>query len=501
MKKSTRVARRRRANDEPTNGDSTATPKATEEAAAEPSTPKRVQPTRPKLERSLSELHTDLQAIADMDMTELDALMAGTQPSKRYDAGDPVSGTITALSGQFAFVALGLKSEATIDIAELNEPKIGDIVEAFVMQTEGGTVHLSKRLTGEAASTALQAAIDEDLPVEGKVVGRNTGGFEVLIGSIRAFCPVSQMSRYHTDNGEQFMGQTYQFHVLEGGDNVVLSRRAFEEEQAAKRAASFWLDVTVGDTHQGIVRSVKDFGVFVDISGAEGLVPHRELSWDAGHIDLEVGQTLEVRVIQLDRETKRLTLSAKDPGLSPWNQVGTKFVRGKTYSGHVVKLTDFGAFIELAPGLQGLLHLSQMGGNVPAVGDVVEVDIQQIDHERNRLSLRIATEHDDSEIGTEVRGTIQDVIRPGIAVTLDDGRAAWLAVDDANLPASTTLAQRFRRGRSITARVKQFDAQRNRVVLSQKDTLEDDAWRADLKTQQTGSFGTFAELLKGIKLD
>ena len=256
----------------------------------------------------------------------------------------------------------------------------------------------------------------------------------------------------------------------------------------------------VGDTYQGVVRSVKDFGVFVDISRAEGLVPHRELSWEPGSIDLDVGQTLEVRVIQLDTETKRLTLSAKDPGLSPWNQVGTKFVRGNTYAGNVVKLTDFGAFIELSPGLQGLLHLSQMGGQVPAVGDVVDVEIQQVDHERQR-SLRIATAQDDSEIGTEVQGTIKDVNRAGISVTLEDGRPAWLAVDDADLPASTTLAQRYRRGRSIKARIKQFDKHRNRLLLSQKATLEDDAWRADLKTQKKESFGTFADLLKGLKLD
>ena len=140
--------------------------------------------------------------------------MAGTQSTKRYEVGDPVKGTISAISGQYAFISLGIKSEATIETGELDSPVVGDTVEAFVMQISGAGVHLSKRLSGEAASTALQAAIDEDLPVEGKVVSRNTGGFEVLIGSIRAFCPVSQMSRYHTDNGDQFIGQTYKFRVL-----------------------------------------------------------------------------------------------------------------------------------------------------------------------------------------------------------------------------------------------------------------------------------------------
>jgi small subunit ribosomal protein S1 len=448
----------------------------------------------------MADLHSELQAIADMDTSEMEALMSGSSPLKQYAPGDIATGPITAIGDQFAFIGLGLKADATIALEELDQPQVGDLVEAYVLHADPTGVQLSKQLSGEAATSAIETAIAEDIPVEGKVISRNAGGFQVLVGSVRAFCPISQMSRYHVDDSDHYIGQTLKFLVIEGDDNVVLSRRALEEELAATMAASFWLEVKVGNTYQGTVRSVKDFGVFVDISGAEGLVPHRELSWGGGSSDLDIGQTLEVRVIQCDPEARRLTLSAKDPELSPWNQVGTKFTRGSNYTGNVVKLTDFGAFVELAPGLQGLLHLSQMGATPPNVGDVIEVQLMQVDHQRQRLSLGIAAHHDDSEIGTEVSGNVREVLRHGVVIALEDGRSAWLSVDDANLPANTTLAQRYRRSRRITARVKQFDRQRNRVMLSQKATLDDDSWRADLGTQKSEGFGTFADLLQGVDL-
>jgi small subunit ribosomal protein S1 len=500
MSKPTRTLRRRKA-DEQTQETASAEVSA-EEVAVEAAPASVAPPSKPTAPRtSLADLHSELQAIADMDMSEMDAFMAGNSPTKRFSPGDIAKGHITALSHQYAFIELGLKADATIALEELDEPQVGDLVEAYVLHANPTGVQLSKRLSGEAATSAIETAVEEDLPVEGKVVSRNAGGFQVLIGSVRAFCPTSQMSKYHVDDTEHFIGQTLKFLVIEGGDNVVVSRRALEEELAATMSASFWLEVKVGNTYQGTVRAVKDFGVFVDISGAEGLVPNRELSWGGGAIDLQIGQSLEVRVIGCDPEARRLTLSAKDPGLSPWNQVGTKFTTGGNYTGTVVKVTDFGAFIELAPGLQGLLHLSRMGATPPQAGDVLEVQVMQVDHERQRLGLGIATHHDDSEIGTEVTGIIRDVMRGGIVVALEDGRSAWLSADDANLPASTTLAQRYRRGRVISAKIKQFDARRNRVMLSQKSNLDDDSWRAELGSQKAEGFGTFADLLKGLKTD
>lgn len=499
MSKPTRTVRRRKADDQvpaPENPEGQTAAEEIEKAPVVEPSPK------PKVPRtSLSDLHAELQAIADMDMSEMDAFITSNSPTKRFSPGDIVRGHITALGSQEAFIGLGLKADATIAIEELDEPQVGDLVEAYVIQANPTGMQLSKQLSGEAASSAIETAVAEDLPVEGTVVSRNTGGFQVLVGSVRAFCPISQMSKYHVEDSDHYLGQTLKFLVIEGGDNVVLSRRALEEELAAATAVSFWLEVKVGNTYQGTVRSVKDFGVFVDISGAEGLVPNRELSWGGGAIDLDVGQSLEVRVIECDPEARRLTLSAKDPGLSPWNQVGTKFTRGSNYTGTVVKVTDFGAFIELAPGLQGLLHLSQMGATPPQSGDVLEVQVMQVDHERQRLSLGVAAHHDDSEIGTQVTGTIRDVLRGGVVIALEDGRSAWLSVDDANLPASTTLAQRYRRGRVVSAKIKQFDSRRNRVMVSQKENLDDDSWRAELGSHTAAGFGTFADLLKGLKKD
>ncbi len=299
-----------------------------------------------------------------MDPAEL-ARLLDAQPAQ-FELGDAVEGTITRVGTDAVFVDIGAKSEAILDRSEANEPAIGGTIAAYVIANGEDGIRISKRISGRAASALLASAHESGMPVEGKIVGANKGGFDVRIGDARAFCPISHMDRGRIEDPQPWVGRTLTFQVIEIGDKVVVSRRALLQKEAESAQERFWATVKEGDEHQGLVSSIQKFGVFVDIGGVDGLVPVRELGW--GEVDpmtLARGQALEVRVIGIDREKRKLTLSARDPKDSPWARIGSDFRVGGVYKGTVKTVTEFGAFVELAPGLQGLLHRSRMPSSGP----------------------------------------------------------------------------------------------------------------------------------------
>ena len=288
--------------------------------------------------------------------------------------------------------------------------------------------------------------------------GRNPGGFNVRVGPVRAFCPTSLITTHRGVDPDGFIGQVLTFKVLEAGDRVVLSRRALMEEEAAVKAEALWKTLAEGQPYRGTVTSVQPFGFFVDIGGVDGLVPRSEIGW--GRVDdprqvVKPGAAVEVVVLKADPATRKLTLSAKALEDDPWNAVGVGFVEGGVYEGTVTNTTEFGAFVQLAPGLEGLVHVSKLAGNVPKKGDPLRIRLLQVDVERRRLSLAPVSEGATSEEITpvEVTGTVTEVSGSGVALQLDDGRSGWLPSSEVDLPPGTVLAQRFRRGKRLTARI------------------------------------------------
>jgi small subunit ribosomal protein S1 len=198
------------------------------------------------------------------------------------------------------------------------------------------------------------------------------------------------MDRARIDDPQGWLGRTLTFQVIEVGDKVVVSRRALLQKEAESAQERFWATAKEGDEHRGTVTSIQTFGVFVDLGGVDGLVPVRELGW--GAVDpatLARGQALEVRVIGIDRDKRKLTLSARDPKDSPWMRIGSEFVVGGVYKGTVKTVTEFGAFVELAPGLQGLLHRSRLpsSGTIPRPGTELDVRLDEVDVDKRRVSL------------------------------------------------------------------------------------------------------------------
>lgn len=449
---------------------------------------------------------SDLEALMDMDPEELAALMDGSTQQSRLEPGTKVQGTITRVGHDTLFVDLGVKSEGMLDRGELPEAEAGQSIEAFVVSTGEAGVVLSIKLTGAAAAEHLAEAAEAGLPVEGKVEGRNPGGFNVRVGPVRAFCPTSHITLHRGVDLDAFVGQVLAFRVLEAGDRVVLSRRAIMEEERAVKAEALWKTLEEGQAHRGTVTSAQAFGFFVDIGGVEGLVPRSEIGW--GHVEdprqaVKPGAAVEVIVLAADREARKLTLSAKALEDDPWNAVGVAFSEGGVYEGKVTNVTDFGCFVQLAPGLEGLVHVSKMAGDAPSKGDALSVRLLAIDHEKRRLSLApVAAGAEAIEVGaTEVTGTVVEVNPSGISLQLEDGRTGWLPAGEVELPPGTVLAQRFRRGKTLTARVTRDDPRRVSLSMREDPASANRSWRAHQAKQGSGSgFGTLGDLLGGLNL-
>ncbi len=347
-------------------------------------------------------------------------LAASEAESKRgkIAVGDVVGGRVIALGQTTAFVAIGAKGEAVIDLAEFRNPgtgelalAVGDQLEATVVDdgSGGGSVVLKRTLgRGGHIPAEIEQARAHRIPIEGVVIGENKGGFDVQLGSVCAFCPASQIDRRRGE-AAQYLGQRLRFRVIKidgGGRNVVVSRRELLEEEAAAQAAQTWERLQVGAVVQGTVTSLRNFGAFVDLGGVEGLIHISELGHGrVGHPAdvLQVGQVVEVQVVKIEPAAtdtpaptrRQVGLSLKALAPDPWNTAKERFPTGTTVQGVVRRVEAFGAFVEIAPGLDGLVHVSKLAldrrvahpRQVVSVGQEVEVTVLAVDSEKRRITL------------------------------------------------------------------------------------------------------------------
>lgn len=350
----------------------------------------------------------------DDDFASLFAASEAEQPTQqRAKTGDVVHGRVVALGPTTAFVAIGAKSEAVIDLAEFRDAEtgelgiaIGDQLTATITDdgSRSGSIVLKRTLgRGGHIPGELEQAREHGIAVEGLVTGQNKGGFDVQVAGVRAFCPASQIDLRRADPA-QYVGQRLQFRVTQinaGGRNVVVSRRQLLEEEAATQAASTWERLAVGSVVRGRVTSLRDFGAFVDLGGVEGLIHVTELGH--GHVRqpgdlLTVGQEVEAQVVKLEPAASggrgRIGLSLRALAPDPWSSVADRFPVGASVRGTVRRLEPFGAFVELEPGLDGLVHVSRMSlervahpKNVVKVGDEVEVTVVAIEADKRRIAL------------------------------------------------------------------------------------------------------------------
>ena len=308
-----------------------------------------------------------------MDQPDEDfgALFEASLKTKRFETGQTIEGTVVAIGPEVAFVDVGGKGEAIVDVDELKdadgriEVSVGDRIQAMVLSTEGG-LKLSRRVAlGAATARQLEDAFRAGVPVEGKVERAVKGGFEVRVGGLRAFCPISQMDTPRTPEPAAHEGRVYTFRILEyaeGGRNLVLSRRAVIEAEQQARAASVRASLQPGAVVTGKVASVRDFGAFIDLgAGVQGLLHISEMAWsrvsDASQL-LRPGEEVVVKLLRIDDDGQKISLGLKQLSADPWSRAAETYAIGQVCTGRVTRLAPFGAFVELEPGVEALAHAS-----------------------------------------------------------------------------------------------------------------------------------------------
>ncbi len=316
-------------------------------------------------------------------------------------------GTIVGIHGKDVFVEVpGGRSQGVLPLLQFEgrTPQVGESVEFDIEGYDGANGLLRLTMAGATVAVANWSSVTRGMVVEAKVTGANQNktGLLVEVNGIKGFMPVSQVDLYRTENIEALIGQRLKCEVIEldpAERNLVVSRRILMEREKMAQAEQFWAGIAEGQVRTGIVRSVKPFGAFVDLGGADGLIPVSEMSWsrigDPSEV-VKIGQKVEVMINRLDFEARKIGLSLRAMVRSPWSDFADAHKPGARVSGKVTRLMDFGAFVEVAPGIEGLVHVSELStqrvrraSDVVKVGDVVDVQIQNIDVDARRMSLSL----------------------------------------------------------------------------------------------------------------
>ena len=337
---------------------------------------------------------------------------------QRLEPGQQVEATIVRISKEWIFLDVGGKSEGALARKELADKEDnlsvaeGDKVTVYFLAVQKGEQLFTTKLGGGAALAHLEEAYRNQIPVEGHVVKEVKGGFEVKIaGSARGFCPFSQMGLRRVEDTDQYIDQDYSFRITEykeNGRNIIVSHRAILEEEREEQKKELRKSLEVGQTVKGVITSLRDFGAFIDIGGIEGLIPVSEIGWgrvEDIHGVLSEGQEVEAAIMKLDWDNDRFSFSLKDTLPDPWDSATSKYYEGSIHTGQIARLTDFGAFVTLEPGIDGLVHISKLGAGrrinhpreVVEQGQSLEVKVEGLDLDKRRISLATIGEEKEEE--------------------------------------------------------------------------------------------------------
>ncbi len=480
------------------------------EASSAPSLHRRVvdpkaSSSQPRQQRK-EEVLTSFESSTTEDFAALfeGAGNAALPKQRMYEKGEKVTGPVTLIDSRFIYVDLGGRGEARAPREQYTDEEGNLTVEVgleyeFTVVGFGAGIELGSRL--DTRSNGLEAIEDAEatgLPLMGRVTGKNKGGFTVEIAKIEAFCPVSQIDLQNAEELDVYVGQTFNFKVLEvrdGGKSVVVSRAAYLREEQEKAREEILKKLEVGAILQGTVRTVSDFGAFVNLGGVDGLVHISEMSW--GTVDkpsdvVSEGQTVDVKILSIEdrggRNGLRIGLSMKQVHEDPWGTVNERFHVGQRAKGVVVRTAPFGAFVEIAPGIDGLVHVSELSWehvrrpeDVVKTGDRVEVEILDIDLTRQRIGLSMKnvagdpweSVAQDFPVSSEVEGVVEKVEDFGAFINLGS-ITALLPRSEMDLGRNDSPHAKFRPGATVKARVLNVEVDRRRMALTLKDAADID---------------------------
>ncbi|TVQ36771.1 MAG: 30S ribosomal protein S1 [Geminicoccaceae bacterium] len=419
--------------------------------------------------------------------------------------GTVVKGTVVAIDNDDAIVDVGLKAEGRVPLREFASPgqapevKVGDEVEVFVerLENKGGETVLSRdKARREESWNRLEKAFNAQDKVMGAIFGRVKGGFAVELGGAVAFLPGSQVDIRPVRDVGYLLNKQEPFLILKMDrrrGNIVVSRRSVLEESRKEQRDELLQTLKEGQVLDGVVKNITDYGAFVDLGGLDGLLHVTDISWRrVGHPSdvLGVGQQVKVQIIRFNRETQRISLGMKQLEADPWEGVAAKYPVGTKWTGRVTNITDYGAFVELEPGVEGLVHVSEMSwtkknvhpGKIVSTSQEVEVMVLEVDEEKRRVSLGLKQVQanpweaflERHPIGSTVTGQIKNITEFGLFVGLDTEVDGLVHLSDLAWEESGEDAiQRFSEGQEVTAMVLDVDIDKERISLGIKQLSED----------------------------
>jgi len=435
--------------------------------------------------------------------------------------GTVVKGTVIAIENDFVLIDVGLKSEGRVALKEFSVPgapvelKSGDTVEVYLerMEDKNGEAQLSReKARREEAWNVLERAFNEQQRVTGVIFGRVKGGFTVDLSGAVAFLPGSQVDIRPVRDITPLMGSPQPFQILKMDrrrGNIVVSRRAVLEESRAEARSELVASLKEGQVLQGVVKNITDYGAFVDLGGVDGLLHVTDIAWRRiNHPSeaLHIGQTVTVQVIRFNSETQRISLGMKQLEADPWEGVGAKYPVGAKFNGRVTNITDYGAFVELEPGIEGLVHVSEMSwtkknvhpGKIVSTSQEVEVMILDVDPQKRRISLGLKqclanpweSFVEKFPANTEIEGEVKNITEFGLFVGLPGDIDGMVHLSDLDWERSGEEAiQDFKKGDTVKVRVLDVDVEKERISLGIKQ-LTADPFEAGSATVRKGEVVT-----------
>jgi small subunit ribosomal protein S1 len=491
-------------------------------------------------------LAQELAMLVPPDQGEELLLDALEQEQQDYVQGKIVDGRIVEISEEWALIDVGFKSEGTVKLDEWGPdeptPKVGDTVKVLIEEMEDdlgaaddpyGMISLSKRKAEKIIQwEAMMESVAEGQVVTGLVIRKIKGGLLCDIG-VNVFLPGSQVDIRRPGDIGDFIGRVIQAEVLKIDDtrrNIVISRRSLIERQREEDRAYLMKELEVGQIRMGIVKNIADFGAFVDLGGIDGLLHITDMAWERiGHPSemVSIDQEIEVKVLHIDREKQKIALGLKQKDRNPWDNVAAKYPVGSVHHGEVVNVMSYGAFVKLEPGIEGLVHISEMSWtkrvNHPSelvnIGDKIDVKILNVDTEGQQLSLGMKQTQQNpwDEVlkrypeGSTVTGKVRNLTNYGAFIELEEGIDGLLHVSDMSWTRKISHpSERLEKGQQITCRVLSVDEARRRIALGLKQ-LDNDPWDSDIplkyqpgqlvkgKVTKITNFGVFVGLEDGLE--
>ena len=483
----------------------------------------------------MEKMEVEMEGAKDSIQTQLEESLNNLKP---LEDGQLVDGSVIAVTDEYVFIDIGYKSEGKIPVSEFagDLPKTGDTVTVVLLRKDGRNGPEVSKAKADAKQMwkDVRKAFDEKTVVDGTIEKVVKGGFDVALGGdIHAFLPISQSDSQKVEKPESLLGTKGKFYIerlySDNKANVVVNRRRYLEEQMNTARDKFFAETQIGATVKGVVKSFTSFGAFIDLGGFDGLLHINDMSW--GHVTrpkdfVKKGQEIELKVIRLDPEEKRINLSLKHFAEDPWVHFEEKYHVNDIVKGKVTKLTDFGAFIELEEGIEGLAHISEFSwtkkvnkpSDVLKIGDEIECMILGYDIQAGRVSLGLkqVTENpwdsiaEKYPVGTKIHGKVVKITNSGAFISIEDGIDGFLHGDDISWTKKVKHpGSELKVDQEVDAVVIENDPEQHRIKVGLKQ-LTDDPWQKFAEEYQPGStlegeitsitdFGVFVKTPVGIE--